>query len=143
MGRPSGSAHDIELRRRRALALLDEGKSLHEVGRMVGCSASSVMHWRNARTREGDQGLKARISTGRPRRINDADRARLESILHAGATACGHPTNGWTMARIAEIIHREFGVTYHEDYISRFMQKLGWSYDSPGGWAPTRLEEQE
>lgn len=110
---------------------------------MVGCSASLVMHWRNARAREGDQGLKARISNGRPRRLNDADRARLETILHAGAKACGHPTNGWTMARIAEIIHREFGITYHEDYISPFKQKLGWSYESPEGWHPTQSEEQE
>jgi transposase len=142
MGRPAGSAEDIERRRRRALILLDEGKSLHEVGRLVGCSASSVMHWRNARKRDGDLGLKVRNSTGRPRRLNDEDRERLVALLQSGAIACGHATNEWTMARIAEIIRHEFGVTYHEDHISRFMQKLGWSYDSPGGWGPNRLEEQ-
>ena len=44
--RPRGSAEVLEARRHRALKLLDEGRSLHEVGRLIGCAPVSVMRWR-------------------------------------------------------------------------------------------------
>jgi len=53
MPRLKASAELLEDRRRRALALLDEGYSLNEVGRQIGCNASSVMRWRDAR-RQGE-----------------------------------------------------------------------------------------
>jgi len=42
MPRLKGSADLLEDRRRRALALLDSGESLNEVGRRIGCNPSSV-----------------------------------------------------------------------------------------------------
>ena len=39
-----GTVQFLEHRRRRALKLLDEGPSLNEVGRRIGCAPSSVMH---------------------------------------------------------------------------------------------------
>ena len=45
MPRLKGSADLLEDRRRRALALLDTGLSLNEVGHRIGCPASSVMRW--------------------------------------------------------------------------------------------------
>src|SRR5712691_7620205 len=48
MPRPKGSADLLEDRRKRALALLDAGHSLNEVGRRIGCHPSSVMRWRDA-----------------------------------------------------------------------------------------------
>ena len=41
MPRLKGSADLLEDRRRRALALLDSGYSLNEVGRRIGCNPSS------------------------------------------------------------------------------------------------------
>lgn len=62
MPRLKGSADLLEDRRKRALALLDSGYSLNEVGRRIGCNASSVMRWRNARRRRGAEGLRVRSS---------------------------------------------------------------------------------
>ena len=61
-----GPAEFLEDRRRRALKLLDEGLSLNEVGRRIGCAPSSVMHWRDMRRRGGARALKVRSSPGRP-----------------------------------------------------------------------------
>jgi transposase len=33
--------------------------------------------------------------------------------------------------RIAEVIARQFGVTYHWDHVGRLMQSLGWSHQKP------------
>lgn len=45
--RLKGSAKVLEQRRRKALGLLQENVSLHEVARRIGCHASSVMRWRD------------------------------------------------------------------------------------------------
>src|ERR1700674_2637049 len=87
MPRPKGSADLLEERRRRALALLDSGHSLNEVGRRIGCNASSVMRWRDARRRGGAQALRVRFSPGRPWKLNKADRKRLADVLLRGPLA--------------------------------------------------------
>ena len=141
MPRPKGSADLLEDRRKRALALLDRGYSLHEVGRQVGCAAVSVMRWRDARRRGGAKALKVRFSPGRPSKLDAAQRRRLVGLLLKGATAHGWRTNLWTTARIAELIRREFSVAYHRDHIGRLLHSLGWSVQKPERRALERNEE--
>ena len=131
MPRPRGSADLLEDRRKRALALLDRGYSLNEVGRRIGCAAVSVMRWRDARRRGGAQALKVRFSPGRPWKLEKAARKRLVRLLLQGATGHGWRTNLWTTARIAELVRREFGVEYHGDHIGRLLHSLGWSVQKP------------
>src|SRR5437899_12821682 len=127
MPRLKGSADLLEDRRRRALALLDSGYSLNEVGRRIGCNASSVMRWRDARRRSGEQGLRVRFSPGRPLKLDRKQRRRLVTLLLQGPMMHGHRTNLWTTARIAALIRREFGVQYYRDYVRRLMNDLIWS----------------
>jgi transposase len=129
--RPKGSAEVLEHRRHRALALLDEGRSLNEVARLVGSAPSSVMRWRDARRRGGIKALKVRFSPGRPAKLTPGERRRLVRRLLKGAIACGYRTELWTTGRIAEVVRREFGVRYHPDHIGRLMHDLGWSHQKP------------
>ena len=140
MARVKGSADLLEDRRKRALALLDSGYSLNEVGRRIGCHASSVMRWRNARRRSGAGGLRVRCSPGRPLKLDLAKRKRLVDLLLQGPLAQGYRTNLWTTARIAEVIGREFGVQYHRDHVGRLMHSLQWSPQKPERRALERKE---
>jgi transposase len=129
--RPAGSADLLEDRRRRALALLDEDRSINEVGRLIDCAPSSVMRWRNTRRRGGARALKVRSSPGRPARLSARDHRRLVTMLRRGAMAHGYATDLWTTARIAVVIQREFGVPYHPDHVGRLLHALGWSHQKP------------
>src|ERR1700737_4412276 len=142
MSRPKGSADLLEDRRRRALALLDAGYSLNEVGRRIGCAAVSVMRWRDARRRHGDRAFEARFSPGRPWKLGERERKRLVRLLLKGSMAQGYRTNLWTTARIAELIRREFEVEYHRDHMRRLLHSLGWSVQKPERRALERDEEQ-
>jgi transposase len=75
------------------------GLSLHEVGQRIGCAAVSVMRWRDARRRGGEQALKVLFSPGRPWKLNQAERKRLVRRLLKGSLAYGYRTNRWTTAR--------------------------------------------
>jgi transposase len=131
MPRLKGSADLLEDRRRRALTLLDEGHSLNEVGRQIGCNPSSVMRWRDARRHGGADALQVRFSPGRPLKLVAGQRKRLVRLLLKGPLAQGYRTNLWTTARIAEVVEREFGVSYHPDHIGRLMHSLGWTPQKP------------
>lgn len=141
MPRPAGSAELLEDRRHRALALLDEGRSLNEVGRLLDCAPSSVMRWRDARRRGGRSALRVRTSPGRPAKLRARQHRRLGKILLRGAMAHGYATDLWTTTRIAEIIEREFDVAYHRAHVSRLMRSLGWSHQKPERRAVERDEE--
>jgi transposase len=141
MPRLKGSSDLLEDRRKRALALLDSGCTLNEVGRRIGCNPSSVMRWRDARERGGAEALQVRCSPGRPLKLNQAQRKRLVGLLLQGPLAHGYRTNLWTTARIAELVEREFKVQYHSDHIGRLMHRLGWSPQKPERRALERKEE--
>ena len=141
MPRLKGSADLLRDRRRCALALLDDGLSLNEVGRRIGCNASSVMRWRDARRRMGSQALEVRFSPGRPLKLIPSQRKRLVRLLVRGPLAQGYRTNLWTTARIAALVEQEFDVRYHPDHIGRLMHTLGWSPQKPERRALERDEQ--
>ena len=129
--RPKGSADLLEHRRRRALALLDEGRSLHDVARLIDCAPSSVMRWRNTREHGGARALKVRASPGRPPRLTPSQHERLVRLLLKGPESHGYATELWTTARISDLIADKFGVRYHRDHIGRLMKQLGWTHQKP------------
>ena len=141
MPRLKGSAELLEDRRKRALALLDSGYSLNEVGRRIGCNPSSVMRWRNARQRGGAKALQVRFSPGRPLKLDRRQRRCLVNLLLQGPMMHGYRTNLWTTARIAELIHTQFGIQYHRDHLGRLMHRLQWSPQKPQGRALERDEQ--
>src|ERR1700720_2658123 len=142
MPRLKGSADLLEDRRKRALALLDSGESLNEVGRRIGCNASSVMRWRDARRRGGAKALRVRFSPGRPLKLDRAERKRLIALLLQGPLAHGYRTNLWTTTRIAELIQRKFGIGYHRAHVGRLMHSLRWSPQKPERRALERKESK-
>src|SRR5580700_5170529 len=136
MPRPAGSAEDLEERRRRGLALLDTGLSMHEVGRILDVAPSSVMRWSKARDQFGDDGLKIRFSTGRPARLKAQEHARMLRLLKQGARSHGFDSDRWTIERVGELIRREFGVEYQKTAVHGLLAKMGWEFRPPDLWCP-------
>src|SRR5258708_32948567 len=122
--RLKGSADLLEARRKRALALLDSGHSLNEVGRRIRCHASSVMRWREARRRGGARALRVRSSPGRPLKLGPRQRKRLEGLLLQGPLAHGYRTNLWATARLAEPIRPEVRGWYSRKPVGRVVHPL-------------------
>src|SRR3972149_1116789 len=75
--RPQGSPAELERRRLRAIALLDQGLLPHEVAERVGVDRRSVRRWKRAYRRRGRDGLKARPVPGRPPKLTTAQHRTL------------------------------------------------------------------
>src|SRR3974390_2830490 len=108
--RPKGKAETLEVRRRIAGKLLQEGMGLRKVARLVDAAPSSVGRWKAMLARDGAAGLNARPPPPRPARLSEAQKQELAQALLKGPQAWGFATDLWTLPRVAAVIERQFGV---------------------------------
>jgi Winged helix-turn helix len=74
---------------------------------------------------EGLEGLRRTPPPGAPPRLNQEERAKLPELLVQGAPpARGFRGEVWACERVAEVIRKEFGVSYHRAHVSRLLKKL-------------------
>ena len=129
-------------RRAEALHLLEARRMKQvEIARYLGVTEAAVSKWRRQLAEEGAQALQLRKATGRPPKLDEAAKQALVKKLEEGAVAAGFPTEQWTQARVKQVIEREFGVVYHQNYISRLLDDLGWSVQKPDARAIERDED--
>jgi transposase len=138
--RPKGSAKELETRRLLAAKLLQEGKGVRKVGRLVGAAPSSVSRWKQELDEGGLEALKAKPHPGRPARVSTEQKKQLEQVLLKGPLAAGFATDLWTLARVARVIEREFGVRYHPGHVWYILRDMGWSCQKPERRARERDE---
>ena len=120
--RPKGSADRLEYRRQWAVGLLDEGKSINEVARLVKASPSSVHRWKELKEKHGAEGLKAKPHPGRGCQLSCQDKAQLKKLLLAGPQAAGFDSALWTCRRVAQVIEQTFGVSYsNPEWVERII----------------------
>jgi len=120
--------------------MLDVGMSTTDVARRLKVDPRSVRRWRQACRRRGEAGLRAKPAPGRSCRLSKRQRHGLRRRLLKGAKANGFATDLWTCPRVAEIIERRYGVSYHEDHIGRLLRSLGFSCQKPQKKAAERDE---
>ena len=129
-------------RRAEGVRLLEAGEMTQvEIARHLGVTEAAVSKWKKQLVEEGPQALQARKATGRPPKMDEATKAELVKKLEEGAIVAGFPTEQWTQSRVKQLIKREFGVVYHQNYISRLLDDLGWSVQKMDPRAMERDEE--
>src|SRR6266852_3839379 len=139
--RPLGTAAELERRRRRAVELFEKGESPTLIARILGVQRGSVYRWARLAA-QGPEGLSAVRNPGPTPRLDDGQLHALECLLCQGARAHGWPNDLWTAARVALVIRRHFGVTYHPDHVRRFLRtRLHWTSQKPQRKARERDED--
>jgi transposase len=130
--RPKGTSAELEQRRRDAIAMLKQGIKPAAVAKALRVSLVSVGRWRQAaRDGGGSKALAAKPHTGRPLKLSVQRRHQLLDLLRQGPAEHGFRTELWTLARVAEVIVRHFGVRYDPSQVWRILLALGWSCQKP------------
>jgi len=139
--RPKGNSAKLEQRRRHAIAMLKQGMKPALVAKTLRTSLVSVGRWRKACRVGGVEALNAKPVPGRPLKLSLAERQRVADLLVKGPIHHGFATELWTLARVAEVIENNFGVSYHPSQVWRILVALGWSCQKPESRARERDEE--
>ncbi|MDQ5830257.1 MAG: winged helix-turn-helix domain-containing protein [Actinomycetota bacterium] len=131
-----------EGRRLRAWELKQQGWSQQRIADALGVSKGAVSQWmKRARQGGGPQALKRQPAPGASPRLSEDQRTKLPELLERGAEAHGFRGEVWTCERVAIVIRREFGVSYHPAHVSRLLKALRQSLQKPQRRANQRDEQ--
>ena len=131
-----------EGRRLRAFELKKRGWKQAQIADALGVSEGAVSQWmKRAREEEGVEGLRHKPPPGATPRLSEDQRAKLPELLARGAEAHGFRGEVWTCERVAIVIRKEFGVSYHPAHVSRLLKALRQSLQKPQRRANQRDEE--
>ena len=75
--RPYGSPEQLEFRRKRAVALLEQGYQPVEIARRLGVDRRSIRRWKASYLQEGMKGIQALPAAGRPPRLSLREKHQL------------------------------------------------------------------
>ncbi len=123
--RPCGSQEQLEVRRRRAVALRQQGCGPSEIARLLNTTPQSVCRWVRAFRRRGEEALAAKRVVGRRSKLNAQQKRALAKCLRKRASLYGFDGDLWTCARVKQLIERRYGLEYHVGHIPRLLASLG------------------
>jgi len=125
-----------------AADLFERGLISAEIARRVGVAHQVVSDWRKAWRQGGREALRSAGPAGRKPKLNDAQLTDVESALTAGAEANGYLGDLWTLPRVAEVIARVTGVSYHPGHVWYLLRdQLHWTWQRPARRAVERNDQ--
>jgi transposase len=111
-----------------------------EIARQMGVTPQAVFKWHRQWLAEGADGLRSKGTPGYPPLLNEQQRAELVEVLNAEPTASGFD-GGWTLAKVATVIRRRFGVVYrYPSPVASLLHQLGFTVQRPARRAVERDE---
>ena len=115
---------------RRITALLDLAQNIpvETIAHRLCISETSVYRWLSAFLLDGYASLAYGRSPGRPAKLTKAQKTRLRQLITVGPEKAGYPTGCWSRLLIQNLIAREFGVLYDEQYVCELLRHLGFSF---------------
>ena len=124
-----------------AAGLIEAGASDREVARRFRVSRMSANRWRRALAAGGRAALASKGAGGAQCKLTPGQLRELETVLEAGPAAWGWEEDQcWTLARIAELVRRRFGVEYTLAELDLLLHRIGWSVQIPARRAAERDE---
>jgi len=129
-----------EARRCQAWELHQKGWRQKDIAEALGVTPGAVSQWLKRGREVGLEALHSRRGGGPKPRLSADQLTELRAHLGQGAEHFGFRGDVWTQPRVAKLIKREFGVSYHPGHVGRILKKLGWSRQKPITRASQRNE---
>ena len=120
-----------ELRRKKGYDLLGDGRKKALIARKLDVTWVTVNKWSKRLAKYGYDSWRDTKPEGRPEKLSPEQKKKLREIIDLGPRKYGYPTDLWTLKRVADVIQREFGISYNTTHIWRVLRALGYSAQIP------------
>jgi putative transposase len=120
-----------EVVRQQAAVMFGESRPTAEIASELRVSEKSVREWRRRWSTGGTAALASSGSGGADCKLTVEQRKQLAGMLDEGPVGHGWDDARWTLARVAELIERRFGVGYTLRGVSYLLHRMGYSLQVP------------
>jgi transposase len=131
----------LEGRRKRAWELKQQGWKQQDIAAALGVTKGAVSQWMRRAREGGVEALRRHPPRGPTPKLTAEQLAHLPGLLAPGAEAYGYRGQVWTTKRVAEVIWRTCGVSYHPGHVSRLLRSVRLSVQQPIERATQRDEQ--
>lgn len=114
-----------------AVRRLRAGDSAPVVAADLGVAPHTVYAWGKLAREGGKKALRSVPKSGRPVKLDREHWQAVKQAIIASPEKSGFDSELWTLPMVRQFIMRSFGVSYHEDHLSRFVRRLGLSVQKP------------
>ncbi len=124
-----------------AAEMFEQDVTPPEVAQALRVSRKSAYGWHQRWRDGGKPALVSTVSKGWPARLTPEQIARLNAELDAGPAGQGWVEDQrWTLARMAVVIKRLFGIDYSQPGVWALLRRMGWSAQTAAHRAVERDE---
>jgi transposase len=110
------------------------------IAKSLNVAVQTVRGWRRIYRVGGREALWMNRHPGRPPLLSEPDRETLAALLLQTPAECGFDKYLWTTQLIADLIKREFQVSYHNDHVGKLLERIGFTHQKPARRARERDE---
>jgi transposase len=119
-------------RRSKAEQLFAAGQTQSSVARTLGVSRQCAHNWYwEWRGSDGLPKGQRRLGSGRKAKLDARQLDLVDAALRRGPRSFGFSSARWTLWRVAAVIERITGVSYHPSSVWRILRALGWRLRLP------------
>jgi len=94
--------------------------------RLAGWIDRRFADWVHRFNAEGPEGLYDRRGPGPACRLSDEQQQELAAIIEAGPDLAEHGVVRWRLRDLCAWVEKRFGVSYHEQGLSKLIKRLGF-----------------
>ena len=102
-----------------------------DVAAFLGVSLKAVSKWVAAHKAGGDEALASKPHPGAKPKLSKRQERSALSFLAKKPQAFGYDTDLWTTKRLAEVIHKRYGIRFHSNYLAAWLRQRGYSPQKP------------
>jgi len=121
-----GSKDAGQSRRLLALAEICDGGRRRDAVRIGDVGLQVIRDWVLRFNTNGPDGLIDGKATGKPSKLNDAQRQALARIVESGPIPAIHGVVRWRRRDLAHWVFEEFGISLEESSVGRELRALGF-----------------
>lgn len=126
----ASSYSTVEIRRG-AVEAVNRGVPLVQVAESYNVDRITVYRWVKRFDECGDGGLKRRVGSGRPRKLDELTEAELRGIVLKPAAHFGFETDLWRVGRLRRVIRDAFQVVLSKNTVWRRLRDAGLTWQKP------------
>lgn len=121
------TSKDGRVRIRAQMVLLsgEQNKGISEITAIVRKSKNTVGIWLKRYLAEGTTGLYDAPRSGRPGKVSETYKTKLEQTVRQRPRSLGQPYSLWTSQRLADYMAEETGIRVHEKTVRHYLKAAG------------------